>query len=376
VTRLRYLLTKEVLQLRRDRRLFGILVVAPVLQLLVLGYAARTDVREIDLAVRDLDRSQESRGYTASLSSSGYFTVRELAGTASEDAARLVSGDAGLVLVVPRGFAGKLQRGERAPVQVLVDGSDSNFGVLGLSYLERATRLHSERLVREALERLPTGALAVPSIAAEPRVWYNPGLSSTLYMVPGVMGVILMVTTMIVTSMALVKEREQGTMEQLIVTPLRSGELIAGKLLPFVAVGFAEVTLALPVMRLVFDVPLEGSLALFYIFTGLFLLSTLGLGLFVSTLVRTQQQAMMVAAFFVMMPFTLLSGFIFPVDNMPLAIRAVAHAVPLKYYLTAVRGIFLKGTGWKDLWPEALVLLGWGAGILCLAIARSKKTLE
>jgi ABC-2 type transport system permease protein len=375
VTRLRHLLTKEIIQLRRDRRLFGILVVAPILQLLVFGYAARTDVREIDLAVRDRDRSQESRGYVASLSSSGYFAVRDLVGPDSEDAACLVTGDAGLVLVIPEGFGGRLQRGERPGVQVLVDGSDSNSGVLGLSYLERATRLHSERLVREALERLPAGALAVPSITAETRVWYNPGLSSTLYMVPGVMGVILMVTTMVVTSMALVKEREQGTMEQIIVTPLRSGELIAGKLLPFVAVGFAEVTLALPVMSLAFDVPIEGSLALFYLFTGIFLLSTLGIGLFVSTLVRTQQQAMMVAAFFVMLPFTLLSGFVFPVDNMPPVIRAIAHAIPLKYYLTAVRGIFLKGTGWTDLWGEAVVLLGWGAGILCLAVARSKKPL-
>jgi ABC-2 type transport system permease protein len=376
VTRLRHLLTKEVLQLRRDRRLFGILVIAPILQLLVLGYAARTDVREIDLAVRDRDRSQSSRGYVTSLSSSGYFAIVNLVGPESEDVARLVSGDAGLVLVIPEGFGGELLRGQQTPVQVLVDGSDTNFGVLGLSYLERATRLHSDRLVREALGRLPAGALAVPSITAEPRLWYNPGLSSTLYMVPGVMGVILMVTTMVVTSMALVKEREQGTMEQLIVTPLRSGELIAGKLLPFVAVGFAEVTLALPIMRLVFHVPLEGSVALFYLFTGLFLLSTLGIGLFVSTLVRTQQQAMMVAAFFVMMPFTLLSGFIFPVDNMPPVIRAVAYAMPLKYYLTAVRGIFLKGTGWGDLWPEAVVLLGWGAGILYLAVARSRKTLE
>lgn len=333
-------------------------------------------MREIDLAMRDRDRSQESRGYVTSLSSSGYFAVRDLEGPQSEDAARLVSGDAGLVLVVPEGFGGDILRGRQTPVQVLVDGSDTNFGVLGLSYLERATRLHSERLVRQALERLPSGTVAVPSITAETRLWYNPGLSSTLYMVPGVMGVILMVTTMVVTSMALVKEREQGTMEQIIVTPLRSGELIAGKLLPFVAVGFAEVTLALPIMRLVFNVPLEGSLALFYLFTGLFLLSTLGIGLFVSTLVRTQQQAMMVAAFFVMMPFTLLSGFVFPVDNMPPVIRVAAHAIPLKYYLTAVRGIFLKGTGWADLWSEAVVLLGWGAGILYLAVARSRKALE
>lgn len=374
--RLRHLIRKEIVQLRRDRRLFGILVVAPVVQLLVLGYAARTDVRDIAIAVRDLDRSPQSREYVRTITASGYFTAREAPDSVDGDGPLLASGEVGLVVVVPQGFARALLSGRQAAVQVLVDGADSNFGVLGLSYFERVTRLFSQRLARAALDRAPAGSPAVPSIRAETRVWYNPGLSSRLYMVPGVMGVILMVTTMVVTSMALVKEREQGTMEQMIVTPLRSREIIAGKLLPFVAVGFAEVTLVLPLMLFVFRVPLEGSVFLFYLFAGLFLLNTLGLGLLVSTLVRTQQQAMMVAAFFVMMPFVLLSGFTFPVENMPAPIRIVAHAIPLKYFLTAVRGIFLKGNGFAQLWQEAVVLLGMGAGVLSLAVARSRKTLD
>ena len=195
-------------------------------------------------------------------------------------------------------------------------------------------------------------------------------------MVPGVMGVLLLVTTMIVTSMALVKEREEGTMEQLIVTPLRPGELVLGKLLPFAGVGFAKVTLALPLMLLMFGVPFRGSVLLLYAGVGLFLLTTLGLGLFISTLVKTQQQAMMLAAFFVMMPFVLLSGFIFPVENMPGPIRAVAQFIPLKHFLSIVRGIFLKGIGVKELWPEALALLAWGAGILSLAVWRSRARLD
>jgi ABC-2 type transport system permease protein len=185
-----------------------------------------------------------------------------------------------------------------------------------------------------------------------------------------------MVTTMIVTSMALVKEREQGTMEQVIVTPLRPGEIMAGKLLPFVGVGFAELTLVLPVMVGIFGVPFRGSLLLLYLLSGLFLLTTLGLGLFVSTLVHTQQQAMMVSAFFVMMPFVLLSGFIFPVENMPPAIAVAAHLIPLKYYLTIVRGIFLKGVGLGVLWPEAVALLAWGLAILSLAAVKFRKRLD
>jgi ABC-2 type transport system permease protein len=195
-------------------------------------------------------------------------------------------------------------------------------------------------------------------------------------MVPGLMGVLLMVTTMIVTSMALVKEREEGTMEQLIVTPLRGRELIAGKLLPFVAIGFVEITLALPLMLLLFDVPLRGSVALFYGLSGLFLLTTLGLGLLVSTLVRTQQQAMLVAAFFVMLPFIMLSGFVFPIENMPAAIQAVTRVIPLRYYLVIVRGIFLKAATPADLAQPALALAGLGVAILSLAVLKFHKRLD
>ena len=190
------------------------------------------------------------------------------------------------------------------------------------------------------------------------------------------MGVLLLVTTMIVTSMSLVKEREDGTMEQLIVTPLRPVELMIGKLLPFVVIGFVEITLALTVILGVFGVPLRGSILLLYAFSGLFLLTTLGLGLFVSTLVKTQQQAMLVAAFFVMMPFVLLSGFIFPVENMPTVIQGLAQFIPLKYYLEIVRGLFLKGTGWHELWYPATILLLWGIAILGLASLKFRKRLD
>lgn len=375
--RIRSMVVKEFIQLRRDRRLLAMLLIAPVLQLVVLGFAATTDIREIGLAIRDEDRTQESREYVRAICASGYFIPNYLDGPAGYDGEQLVSGRAGLVLVIPRGFSRSLARGENSNVQVLVDGSDSNFAARGLGYIQRATMAYSERIVSVTALRASGGAsLPLPSVGFAARAWYNPELTSRNYMVPGVMGVLLLVTTMVVTSMALVKEREQGTMEQLIVTPLRARELVAGKLLPFMAIGFAEVTLILPIMVLVFGIVPRGSILTLYVISGLFLVSTLGTGLLISTLARTQQQAMMIAAFFVMLPFVLLSGFVFPVANMPAPIRIVGAFIPLKYYLTAVRGVFLKGNGWKELWQEALFLAAAGPAILALAVTRFRKRLD
>ncbi|TAN38446.1 MAG: ABC transporter permease [Verrucomicrobia bacterium] len=373
--RIRHLLVKELTQIRRDRRLFGILIAAPVMQLILLGFAANTDVREIKLAVRDNDHTMQSREFTRALGASGWFQVTTATEPAAGDGRLLASGRAGLVAVIPPGFGKSLARGEPATVQALVDGADSNFAVQGAAYLQRAAHQFSEQLVRAILAATGPGT-PLPQIVAETRIWYNPDLLSRWFMVPALMGVLLLVTTMIVSSMALVKEREEGTLEQLIVTPLRVWELIAGKLLPFVVIGFGVVTLALPVMLGVFGVPLRGHIALLYLLSGVFLLTTLGLGLFVSTLVHTQQQAMLVAGFFVMMPFVLLSGFIFPVENMPKFFQILAQFIPLKYYLTIVRGIFLKGVGLDVLWRDALILLLWGFGILGLSALKFRKRLD
>ena len=341
-----------------------------------MGFAANTDIREIHIALRDNDQTALSREYARALGSSGYFTLLPAAGSEQDDAHLLVSGKAGLVVVIPKDFARRLQDDAAAPVQVLVDGSDSNFGVNGLNYLQKATRLFTGRLLDDEARRWAKAGVRAGTVAVESRAWYNPRLLSRYYMVPALMGVLLLVTTMIVTSMALVKEREEGTMEQLIVTPIRPLELMLGKLLPFVVIGFLEITLALGVILGVFGVPLRGSVGLLYLFSGLFLLTTLGLGLLVSTLVKTQQQAMLVAAFFIMMPFVLLSGFIFPVENMPPAIQWLAQFIPLKYYLEIVRGLFLKGTGWAELWRPAAVLLAWGLSVLGLAALTFHKRLD
>ncbi len=376
VHRVRVLLVKELTQIRRDRGLIGVLVAAPVFQLLIMGFAVTTDIRDISLAIRDDDHSPNSREYVRAIAASGYFKTSMISGAAADDNTLLVAGRAGLVLTIPPGFGSALQAGHATTVQVLVDGADSNFAVTGLNYIQKATRLYSGRLVRvleqELRSRTGTG---LPSITMDSRAWYNPSLLSRYYMVPALMGVVLLVTTMLATSMSLVKEREEGTMEQLSVTPLQPSELMLGKLLPFVVIGFIEITLALAVILLVFQVPLQGSLLLLYCFSAPFLLTNLGLGLFVSTLVKTQQQAMMTAAFFVMMPCVLLSGFIFPVENMPRGFQWLANLIPLKHYLEIVRGIFMKGTGWRELWPQATILLGWGIGIFTLATFKFNKRL-
>lgn len=374
--RLVALVVKELTQIRRDPKLFALLVAAPALQVLVLGFAATTDVTDVRVAVRDEDRSERSREYARALGASGYLGVSPHPG-GRDDAAVLASGAAGLVVTIPRGFGADLDAGRPVAVQALVDGSESLSAGQGLSYLQGASRLYTDRLVREAADRGAKGAVrGLPSVIMETRTWFNPRQTSRAFMVSGLLGVLLMVTTMVVAAMAFVKEREEGTMEQVLVTPLNRRELVAGKLLPFVVIGFVEVSFVLPVMLLVFDLPLRGSVALLYAFSGVFLLSTLGLGLQVSSLVKTQQQAMLVAVFFLMMPFIMISGFVFPVENMPYAMQIAAEAIPLRHYLIAVRGIFLKGAGLAELWVHGLVLLAWGVGILSLAIATFHRRLE
>lgn len=374
LARIKCMVVKEFAQILRDRNLVRLLVVAPLIQLLVMGFAATTDIREIRLAVRDNDHSWHSRELCRSLGASGYFKTVSATGPENSDGSLLVSGKAGLALVIPPKFGEQILKRETISVQALVDGSDSNFGVQGLGYLQKAIRIFTTGLEERSQNR--AGQPSLPSVAVESRVWYNPGLVSCVYMVPAIMALLLLVTTMLITSMALVKERENGTMEQLIVTPLRSGEIIAGKLLPFVLIGFIELTFALVIIRFVFQIQMHGNILSLLVLSLFFLLTTLGLGLFISTLVKTQQQAMLVAAFFVMMPFVLLSGFAFPVENMPEPIQMVTGLIPLKYYLLTVRGIYLKGQGWLEFWPQALAILAWGVCILGIAVANFRKKLD
>ncbi len=357
------LLVKELLQLKRDPKILPILFVAPVIQLLVLGYAATTDIKHVELAVCDLDHTTASRELVDHFTSSTYFQLVSAVPSQDRLDPLLESGAARIALTIPAGFAADRISGRPGTVQIVADGSDAMAGTIGLGYAMTAVQLDS------ALGGVTS------QVEVRPKVLYNPDLLSRNFMVPGVLAMISMVMTMMLTAMALVREREVGTMEQLLVTPLKPGQLILGKLLPYALVGFIEILTALPLVLYWFQVPLRGSLALLLVLCLPFMLCTLGLGLLVSTLTQTQQQAMMLAAFVFMLPQIYLSGFIFPIQNMPKLFQLLTYVVPLRYFVVILRGVFLKGVGLAVLWPQVLALLGLGAVILALARLRFQRQL-
>ena len=373
--RIRHLIRKEFIQLRRDPRMLRLVIIAPVIQLIIFGYAVTTDIKHIPTAVIDADRSRESRELVARFSNTGYFEVVTLLERPQDLVALMDSGRVQAGVHIPRGFARSLARGESAPLQVIVDGTDSTTAGMVLGYASGVLKRYSEEVLSERLQRLSTQWIRLSIIEERTRVWFNPELRSVNYMVPGVLCTILLVVTMVLTSMAIVREREIGTLEQIIVTPVRATELVAGKTIPFVLIGFVDIVLILLVAMLWFHVPLRGSLLLLFALALVFLLTTLGLGLFISTVSHTQQQAMM-TAFFIMLPSILLSGFMFPIENMPRVIQWVTYLIPLRYFLNIVRGIFLKGVGIEVLWGDALMLLVLGLTLFAMASLRFTKRLE
>ncbi len=366
--RLRSLVRKEFLELRMNPRLFGLVVIAPILQLTMLGYAATTDVKDVALLVADGDRSAASRELVARFDASPNFTIVDTVTTVSEIEPYLERGTASLALSIPTGYGATLRSGGRAIVQVVADGTDSNSTTVALGYANSLIGGYAQDLV----EASNNGASA-SGIDARIRVWFNPQLESRHFMIPGVLALVLLIVTANLASMAIVREKELGTLEQLNVTPLRRWELIVGKLLPYGLIALVDVILVVAVAVLWFEVPLRGSFALLFAMSLLYVLSTLALGLFISTISDTQQQAMMTATFFFLTPMIYLSGFIFPIENMPAFIQPITYLIPLRYFLVIVRGIFLKGIGLDLLWPQAAALGAWGVVVLALAVARSRK---
>jgi ABC-2 type transport system permease protein len=355
------------------------MIVGPLMQLLVLGFAANTDVTDVPLLLVDQDRSAASRALLDRFTGSGYFRLAGAEDTVDAVDPWLVEGRAQVALVIAPGYGEALASGRTPRVQVLADGTDSNSAVVGLGYASRIVaeaggEVQAARLRREGA--LAAAAVRAGTIDLVPRVWYNPDLKSRWFYVPSILAMTLMLVTMILPSMAVVREKEIGTLEQLSVTPIRPWQLIVGKLLPFGIVGNVTLVLVTAIVVFLFRVPLRGSFLLLLLLSELFLLSTLGLGLFTSTLVRTQQQAMMTATFLLMVPMIYLSGLIFPIENMPQVIQAATYAIPLRYYCHIIRGIFLKGSGLAALWTDALALLGFGCTLLVLASARFHKGLD
>jgi ABC-2 type transport system permease protein len=368
--RLVFMIWKELLELRQDKRMLPIVFVAPVLQLIVLGYAATTDVKNVPMVVVDGDRSTASRDLIRTFDSSPYFTVGSVVGSVNEVEPFLETGSAWMALSIPAGYGQDVGAGRATVVQVLADGTDANSTNIALGYAANLVAAYARDLLAS---RLPPGMKLPGGLRADVRVWFNPQLESKFFMIPGVLAILLIVMTMVLASMGIVREKEMGTLEQLNVTPLRRWQLIVGKLLPYALIGMVDVFLVVGVSRFWFRVPFLGSFWLLFGLSMVFLLSTLGLGLLVSTLSNNQQQSMMTAAFFFLVPQIYLSGFVFPIENMPAVIQPITYLIPLRYYLVIVRGIFLKGVGLEVLWPEALALLAWGLGILTLATLRSSK---
>jgi len=372
--RLRCLVLKELLELRQDPRLFAIVIVAPIIQLTMLGYAATTDVKDVPIIVADGDRSPQSRDLIARFDASPNFTVLDTVTTVREVDPYLQRGQAWVALAIPPGYGRSIQEQRPVALQIVADGSDSNSTTVALGY---ATALVGEYAAAVADDRYggpgTDGAHQGVGIDLRIRVWFNPQLESRVFMIPGVLALLLLLVTANLAAMAIVREKELGTLEQLNVTPLRRWELIAGKLLPYGVIALVDVLLVTAVAVFWFEVPLRGSLTLLLAMSLLYVICTLALGLFISTISDTQQQAMMTATFFFLTPMIYLSGFIFPIENMPQVIQYATYLIPLRYFLVIVRGIFLKGIGLDLLWPQAAALTIWGAVVLALAVARSRK---
>jgi ABC-2 type transport system permease protein len=351
-----------------------IIIGVPVVEMLVFGYAATTDVRNIRTAVYDLDDTPQSRDLVARFSGSRTFQIVRRLGREAEIRDILDRGTAKAVLRVDRGFAGDLAAGRSARVQLLLDGTDSNTAGLVMGYASAIVASFNDRAALERMEALTGMKPPGPMLAAASRAWFNPDLESRNYFLPGVIALLLMVTTVVLSCMAIVREREIGTMEQILVTPIGRLEFILGKTIPFALIGYLDVVLISVVAVFWFDIPIRGNPLILFGSTGLYLLSTLGAGLFLSTVSRTQQQAVMTAIFF-MLPALLLSGFIYPIANMPSAVQWLTYVNPLRYFLVILRGVFLKGVGLHVLWPQMAALALLGAGLLLLAAGRFRKTM-
>ena len=372
--RLYQMLVKEFIQVLRNPRMRAVLFVMPVLQVFVIGYAVSTDVRHVGLAVYDLDRTPASRDLLARFEGSGCFDVVRRIASEAEIKEVLDSGEVKAVLRLNRGFAEDLAGGRSAQAQLLLDASDSNTASVVLTYASRISADFNRAIIEQRFSRTAGLHLEAQPVTLVSRAWFNPNLDSRQFFVPGVLAMLIAILTVILSSMSIVREREIGTMEQIMVTPIGRLEFILGKTIPFAVIGFVDVALITLIAVFWFQVPLLGNPLILFLGTGLYLMSTLGVGLFISTVSSTQQQAMM-TAFFFMLPAFMLSGFVYPIANMPRVVQIVTYLNPLRHYLVIIRCVYLKGLDLHVLWPQMLILALLGSGMLILAAGRFRKTM-
>ena len=370
-----HFIIKELLQVKRDKKMLAIIFMAPILQLIFLGYAANMDVNIVHTTIFDQDKTETSRNFIRQLVETGYFKIDYNANSYEEITDLLNEGKTLVAIIIPKDFEKKIIRRETTPLQTIFEGSDASKASMALGYIQGVTTRFSQNLITETKDKLGMKISLSGSLTPEVRVWYNPEMKSRIFMVPGILGLVLMISTISLMSMAVVREREIGTMEQLIVTPIKKYQLLLGKLIPFTMIGFVILVIVMILMTQWFGIIIRGN-RLFLLFSAfLFILSNLGIGLLISTVSKTQQQAMMASVFAVMMPMIYLSGFAFPIENMPKFFQYITYAIPLRYFITIIRGVVLKGIGITSLWSEVLILFGMGVSILILSAMRfSKKT--
>jgi ABC-2 type transport system permease protein len=382
--RIRGIIQKEFSQTLRNTRTRGLLFGPPILQLILFGYAVNLDIERARIAWVDADRTPESRDLLAAFQGSRSFSIAATPRNGREIQDLMDRGKVQAVVRVLPGFSRDIQRGSTAQVQILVDGTNSNTAAIVAGYAGQIVTAYAAKTfaVQQNTRLVPRTSLfggpapaVIPILTSRSRVWFNPDLKSRVYFIPGVIVNIIALVTIMLTAMSIVREKEIGTLEQLMVTPLRPVELIIGKLLPFAIVGVLEVVLVIAAARLVFGIPIRGNIPLLFGCSLLFLLSTLGVGLFISTISQTQQQAMM-SSFFFFMPAMLLSGFSFPIQNMPAPVQYLTYLNPLRYFMRIVRDLFLKGAGAESLWQSMLALALFGTAILGLSAVRFHKKLD
>jgi ABC-2 type transport system permease protein len=376
LNRLWQMLIKEFLQVVRDKRTLWVLVGPPLIQMLIFGYAASYEIRNVPTAVLDLDHSQESRELIAHFSSTPYFDVRWQLTDREQIRQMIDRGQVTVALEIHPGFAALLRKGQTAPLQVVVDGTNSNTALIALGYVNRIAQRFASDYQRDAMLRSsPFMVARLPAVELEQRPWFNPDLQSRWFFVPGVVGSLLQVMVIVLTAFAVVREREIGTLEQIMVTPIRPREFILGKTLPFFLIGLFDAGMIGVVGTLWFQVPFRGSLAVLALGMVLFLLCMLGVGLLISTVSATQQQAM-VTGFFFIMPAITFSGFGFPISSMPRFVQWLTYLDPLRYLLIVLRGTYLKGIGLDVLWPQMAAMAALGGLLLTISVLRFRKSLD
>ena len=376
LARLKQMLIKEFIQVFRDKRTRFVLFGPPIIQMLVFGYAATFEIHHVPTVVLDLDHSQESRELISRFSSSPYFDVQRQLTDYRQIGDLIDQGKATIGLQINAGFAQNLRKGQTAPVQVIVDATNSNTALIASGYITQIALGFARDYQKDRIYRISPQLLEeIPSVELAPRPWYNPDLRSRWFFVPGVIGSLTLVLVVVLTAFAVVREREIGTLEQIMVTPIRPAEFILGKTLPFFLIGLLDVSLIATVGTLWFQVPFRGRILVLFIGAILFLLCMLGVGLLISTVSSTQQQAM-VTSFFFIMPAITFSGFGFPISTMPQWLQYLTYLSPLRYFLVVLRGTYLKGVGMDVLWPQMLAMAGLGISLLMIAVLRFHKALD